>query len=79
MFVGFSPELELAIYTLAVLVKPDEALDINLGGKIFQIKTYMLQNDSKKYLAGAYVDFWKISFNEFFKCISMLCKVYTNR
>ena len=57
MFVGFSPELELAIYTLAVLVKPDEALDINLGGKIFQIKTYMLQNDSKKYLAGAYVDF----------------------
>ena len=59
MFVGFSPELELAIYTLAVLVKPDEALDINLGGKIFQIKTHMLQNDSKKYLAGAYVDFWK--------------------
>ena len=57
MFVGFSPELELAIYTLAVLVKPDEALDINLGGKIFQIKTHMLQNDSKKYLAGAYVDF----------------------
>ena len=57
MFVGFSPELELAIYTLAVLVKPDGALDINLGGKIFQIKTHMLQNDSKKYLAGAYVDF----------------------
>ena len=25
--------------------------------RIFQIKTYMLQNDSKKYLAGAYVDF----------------------
>ena len=47
MFVGFSPELELAIYTLAVLVKPDEALDINLGGKILQIKTHIDRLDEE--------------------------------
>ena len=31
IFIGLSPELELALYTLAVLLKPDEACTISLG------------------------------------------------
>ena len=57
MFVGFSPELQLAIYTLAALVKPDEALTISLGGKMFEIQTHLKIKEDLKYLAAAYVDF----------------------
>ena len=33
IFIGLSPELELALYTLAVLLKPDDACTVSLGGK----------------------------------------------
>ena len=54
IFIGASPELEMAIYTLCVLLKPNRACKISLGGKEFNIQTYMLTYDGRKYLSTAY-------------------------
>ncbi len=38
IFIGLSPELELALYTICVLLKPDDACAISLGGKKVDIR-----------------------------------------
>merc|ERR1712029_604597 len=50
IFIGLSPELELALYTLCVLIKPHENCTISLGGKTIGIQTYIYRNGGKKYL-----------------------------
>ena len=45
MFIGLSPELELALYTLAVIYKPNDICKMTLGGQDVQIKTYVKLED----------------------------------
>lgn len=40
MFVGTSPELELALYTICFLTYADDRCPLSLGGKTFGIQTY---------------------------------------
>ena len=56
IFMGLSPELELALYTLCVLIKPDDACEISLGGKKVEIRTHVFKNEGKKYLGTAFPD-----------------------
>ena len=56
IFIGMSPELEFAIYTLAVLLKPNDQCTISLGGKTIDIQTHIFTNRGKKYLGTAFPD-----------------------
>ncbi|KAK3923087.1 Poly(U)-specific endoribonuclease-like protein [Frankliniella fusca] len=40
MFVGTSPEMEMALYTVCFLTRPDDRCPMSLGGKTFGIQTY---------------------------------------
>jgi len=57
IFMGLSPELELAIYTLCVLLKPDSECTVSLGGKTIDIQTHTFKNGGKKYLSTAFPNF----------------------
>ena len=56
IFIGLSPELEMALYTLAVLLKPDDSCTVSLGSKTIDIKTHVFKNHGKKYLGTAFPD-----------------------
>lgn len=56
IFIGLSPELELALYTLCVLMKPNDALTVSLGGKKIDIQTNTFRYREKKYLGTAFPD-----------------------
>lgn len=56
IFIGLSPELEMALYTLCVLLKPDEPCTVSLGGKTVDICNHIYRFDGKKYLGTAYPD-----------------------
>ena len=56
IFIGLSPELELALYTLCVLLKPGEPCTVSLGGKTVDIKTHIIRQRGKKYVGSAYPD-----------------------
>jgi hypothetical protein len=38
IFIGLSPELEMALYTVCVLLKPNDACTVSLGGKKIDIR-----------------------------------------
>ena len=44
MFIGFSPEMELALFTLAYLLNPGRTLSISLGGSKLEIQTHISDN-----------------------------------
>ena len=54
MFIGLTPELEIALYTLAVIYKPNDIFKINLGGQEILIKTHVKLDGMKKYFQAAY-------------------------
>ncbi len=56
IFLGLSPELELALYTLCALLKPDDSCTVSLGGKKVDIQTHVFKIRGKKYLGSAYPD-----------------------
>ena len=56
IFIGISPELEFALYTLCVLMKPDEQCTVSLAGKTIDIQTHVFKMRGKKYLGSAYPD-----------------------
>ena len=56
IFIGLSPELEMALYTLGVLLKPDDSCTVSLGGKTIDIRTHVFKNHGKKYLGTAFPD-----------------------
>jgi len=56
IFMGLSPELEFALYTLGVLLKPDDSCTVSLGGKTIDIRTHIFKNGGKKYLGTAFPD-----------------------
>ena len=53
-FLGFSPELELAIYTICFLVGPGKAVPISLAGEPINVRTHVLKRGGKEYLGAAY-------------------------
>ena len=57
IFMGLSPELELALYTLCVLLKPDDDCTVSLGGKTIDIQTYTFKHGGKKFLSSAFPQF----------------------
>uniref|UniRef100_T1GPH6 EndoU domain-containing protein n=1 Tax=Megaselia scalaris TaxID=36166 RepID=T1GPH6_MEGSC len=43
MLIGSSPELEMSLYTMCFLLRPNEVCPVTLGGQKVNIKTYMLK------------------------------------
>lgn len=56
IFLGLSPEMEMALYTLVTLLKPDEPCTVSLGGKTVDIMTHIYRYNGKKYLGTAFPD-----------------------
>ena len=56
IFIGLSPELELALYTICVLLKPNDGCTVSLGGKKIEIRTHIFTQNGKKFLGTAFPD-----------------------
>lgn len=56
MFIGTSPELEMALYTVCFLVKPDKPCPVSLGGTKFNISTHTFKYRGKHLIGSAYPD-----------------------
>ena len=54
MFIGLSPELEIALYTLAVIYNPNGVFKMKLGGQEVHIRTHVELNGMKTCLQAAY-------------------------
>ncbi|KAG7157297.1 poly(U)-specific endoribonuclease homolog isoform X2 [Homarus americanus] len=56
LFVGTTPELEMALYTLCFLAKPDSKCSVQLAGKKFKIQTWTASFGGKTVIGSAYPD-----------------------
>jgi poly(U)-specific endoribonuclease len=56
MYVGTSPEFELALNTISFYARPNAKCPVSLNGSRVQIQTYDITNNGKKYVASAYPD-----------------------
>ncbi|KAM9319915.1 uridylate-specific endoribonuclease C-like [Gastrophryne carolinensis] len=58
MFVGSSPEFDLAMFTLCYVTRPDSVCTVRMGGQTLKIQTYTWANSSygsgKRYVASSY-------------------------
>lgn len=54
MFVGTSPELELALYTLCILVRPNRGCPVQMNGHKFNIQTWVQTSDGKELVGAAF-------------------------
>lgn len=54
MFVGTSPELEVALYTLCFEVRPDKECPISLGGNKLLIRTHTFRYRGKNLIGSAF-------------------------
>ncbi|XP_069942383.1 uridylate-specific endoribonuclease D-like isoform X1 [Cherax quadricarinatus] len=54
VFIGTTPELEMALYTLCFLVRPDSSCQVQLAGKKFSIQTWTFTSGGKKVIGSAY-------------------------
>lgn len=54
MFVGTSPELEMALYTVCFLVHADEKCQVRMAGKHFSIRTHTYRYQSKEIIGSAF-------------------------
>lgn len=54
MFVGTSPELEMALYTVCFLVHPDEKCQVRMAGKHFSIRTHTYRYRGKNMIGSAF-------------------------
>jgi len=52
MFIGTSPELEMAVYTICFFAKPNSDCSVMMDGKTFNIKTFDIHG--KKIIGSAY-------------------------
>ncbi|CRK98902.1 CLUMA_CG012182, isoform A [Clunio marinus] len=55
-FIGTSPELEMALYTLCFHMRPNRSCRMTCDGIPFSITTYSLTHDNRKFVATAYVN-----------------------
>ena len=60
IFIGISPELEIALYTLAALLKPGfkphVTFPVSLGEKSLNLVTHVTKRNGQKHLLSAYPD-----------------------
>ncbi|XP_042894062.1 poly(U)-specific endoribonuclease homolog isoform X1 [Penaeus japonicus] len=56
IFVGVTPELELALYTVCFLAKPDSRCPVKLSNKKFNIQTWTYTVRGQKVIGSAYPD-----------------------
>lgn len=54
MFVGTSPELEMALYSLCFLTRADRSCPLSLGGKDFNLRTHTFRYRSKDMIGSAF-------------------------
>ena len=54
LFIGLSPEMELALYTLGFFLKPGGIINISLGGSKIDIQTHAFRTRDKTYLSSAF-------------------------
>lgn len=54
MFVGTSPELELALYTVCFFCRPDQLCKVKLNGNLVDIQTYHHNWYDKTLVASAF-------------------------
>ncbi|XP_067170060.1 uridylate-specific endoribonuclease C-like [Apteryx mantelli] len=58
VFMGSSPEFDLALYTLCYKARPDQQCHVSLGGKAARIQTYSWTNsfygDGQRFVASSY-------------------------
>lgn len=54
MFIGTSPELEVALYTLCFVTRADKECKIKLSGKSVNIVTHTFRYRSKNLIGSAY-------------------------
>lgn len=54
MFVGTSPELEVALYTVCFEVRPDKDCPISLGGNKLLIRTHTFRYRGKNLIGSAF-------------------------
>ncbi|KAK0098906.1 hypothetical protein PV326_000067 [Microctonus aethiopoides] len=54
MFIGTSPELEMALYTVCFFVRPDQTCPVQLGGSKFNIVTHKFRYRNKDLVGSAY-------------------------
>ncbi|CAG5103671.1 Similar to CG2145: Poly(U)-specific endoribonuclease homolog (Drosophila melanogaster) [Cotesia congregata] len=54
MFVGTSPELEMALYTVCFLTRPDSSCPVSLGGSKFNIVTHKFRYRGNDLIGSAY-------------------------
>ena len=66
LFIGVSPEMEVAIYTLAFFLNPGGALKISLGGSKVEIQTHTVLAQDKTYISSAFpkISHQKLQLNE---------------
>ncbi|XP_045596820.1 uridylate-specific endoribonuclease [Procambarus clarkii] len=56
MFIGTSPELELATYTVCFLARPDSLCPVQMDNQQFHVQTWTLAYDGKVLVGSAYPD-----------------------
>ncbi|KAM8977550.1 uridylate-specific endoribonuclease D-like [Pelodytes ibericus] len=58
LFIGSSPEFDIAVFTLCYVTRPDSLCTVSLGGLSLKIQTYTWANSSygngKRYVASSY-------------------------
>jgi poly(U)-specific endoribonuclease len=56
MFIGTSPEFDMAVFTVCWFARPNAKCPITLNGAKLNIQTYDITYGGKKYVASAYPD-----------------------
>lgn len=54
IFIGTSPEFEIALYTLCFMTKADKACNVSLNGQKVNIRTYTFRYRGKKMIGSAF-------------------------
>lgn len=54
MFIGTSPEFEMALYSTCFILRADKVCPLKLAGKRFVIRTYTLAYNGKKLIGSAF-------------------------
>lgn len=56
MFVGTSPEFEIALYTVCFYARPGSRCPVKLNGKDVNIQTHYSYRQGKRYVGSAFPD-----------------------
>lgn len=54
MFVGTSPELDMAVYTLCILTRPNRGCPVQMNAHKFNIQTWVQKSDGKELVGAAF-------------------------